>query len=184
MSSLEIIGFIATLAGITLATRGHVLTWPLQLCASLLYVWLFLDAQLFGESALQLVYAALAIYGWWHWHRKSPQAPALPISRLGRREAIALNGAALAATAAVSTMQVHFLPTDVPVLDSTVFVFGLLAQWLQARKKIENWLYWIVLDLIAAGIYWHKDLQLTALLYLILTALAASGWWQWRKAAR
>ncbi len=69
MSVLEIIGFITTLLAIWLATREHVLTWPLQLIASLLYVYLFVDAHLFGESVLQFIYAALAIYGWWCWRK-------------------------------------------------------------------------------------------------------------------
>lgn len=188
MSNLEIIGFVTTLLGIWLATRGHVLTWPLQLVASLLYVYLFLDAHLFGESVLQFIYAVLAIYGWWSWQHKpvseTGSTRSLPISQMSRREWVWINLLGVACTAGVATMQVHFLPTDVPVLDSAIFVFGLLAQWLQARKRIENWLYWIVLDTVAAGVYWHKSLQLTALLYLILAALAAWGWWQWRREVR
>ncbi len=73
------------------------------------------------------------------------------------------------------------MPTDVPYLDSTLFVFGLIAQWMQARKQIENWPYWIVLDVIGAGVYIHKALYLTAVLYLVLAALAAWGWRQWRR---
>lgn len=182
MSLIEIIGFIVTLAAIILATRAHVLTWPLQMFASLLYVWLFLDAHLFGESALQLIYAVLAVYGWVKW--KQNKQIDLLVTRMSGRDLLILNGVGIVAAIVVSTLQVSFLPTDVPILDSMVLVFGLLAQWLQARKKIENWLYWIVIDLLAAGIYWHKDLQLTAFLYLILTGLAINGWWQWRKIVR
>lgn len=180
MSTLEIIGFIASLLGIWLATRSHVLTWPLQLIASLLYVWLFFDAHLFGESLLQFVYAALAVYGWWVWKKNAADA-ALPITRLTRREWLLINAAGIGMTALVAHFQVQFLPTDLPWLDSGIFVFGLLAQWMQARKKLENWPYWIVLDLVAAGVYAYKGLHLTAALYIILTALAVSGWISWRK---
>lgn len=180
MSILEIIGFIASLLGIWLATRSHVLTWPLQLIASLLYVWLFFDAKLFGESLLQFVYAALAIYGWWMWKRSAADH-SLPVSKLSRREWLLINGIGLLLTLLVTRFQVQFLPTDLPLLDSGLFVFGLIAQWMQARKKIENWPYWIALDLIASGVYAYKGLHLTAVLYVILTALAISGWISWRK---
>jgi nicotinamide mononucleotide transporter len=180
LSILEIIGFIASLLGIWLATRSHVLTWPLQLLASLLYVWLFFDAHLFGESLLQFVYAALALYGWWVW-KKNATDTSLAISKLTCREWLIVAGGGTLLTLLVTRFQVQFLPTDVPLLDSGIFVFGLLAQWMQARKKIENWPFWIVLDLIAAGVYAYKGLHLTAVLYVILTALAVSGWISWRK---
>ncbi|KPC49189.1 nicotinamide riboside transporter PnuC [Amantichitinum ursilacus] len=184
MSVLEIIGFITTLLAIWLATREHVLTWPLQLIASLLYVYLFVDAHLFGESVLQFIYAALAIYGWWCWRKPKTNevvVPVLPVSRLTRQQWLLYNGLGIAGTLIVSQLQVNFLPTDVPYLDSTLFVFGLIAQWMQARKQIENWPYWIVLDVIGAGVYLHKALYLTAVLYLVLAALAAWGWRQWRR---
>lgn len=187
MSNLEIIGFVTTLLGIWLATRGHVLTWPLQLVASLIYVYLFVDAHLFGESVLQFVYAALAIYGWWCWRK--PQSGQVPLpelanSRLTGKQWLLFNGVGLLLTLIVGRFQTQFLPTDVPYLDSALFVFGLIAQWMQARKLIENWLYWVVLDLVGGWVYWHKSLNLTATLYLILAGLAVVGWWQWRRTVR
>lgn len=181
MSAIEIIGFVLSLLGIWLATRGHLLTWPLQMIASLLYVYLFLQVSLFGESLLQLVYAAMAAYGWFHWRNNAAKRAEFSIERLSPKEWFFINALGIALLLGVAQFQVQFLPTDVPYLDSSVFVFGLLAQWMQARQKIENWLYWIVLDLISAGIYWYKDLHLTAVLYVILTGLALLGWLQWRK---
>ncbi|QKJ67675.1 nicotinamide mononucleotide transporter [Deefgea piscis] len=183
MSSIEIIGFVISLLAIYLATRQHRFTWPLQIIASLLYVYLFLNAHLYGESLLQLVYAGIAAYGFYHW-RNQTQNDDVKIERLSRKEWLYINAAGIVLLLLVAQFQVQFLPTDVPYLDSSVFIFGLIAQWMQARKKIENWIYWIVLDLISAGIYWYKDLQLTAVLYLILTVLALTGWLTWRKKLR
>ncbi len=181
MSVVEIVGFVLTLLAIGLATRGHILTWPLQILASLLYVYLFLSVNLFGESVLQLIYAGIAGYGWMNWRSNQPQGLIFQVSKLSKKEWILINVVGFSLMFAVAQLQVQFLPTDVPYLDSSVFIFGLLAQWMQAKKKIENWLYWIVLDLISAGIYWYKELHLTAILYLILTGLACFGWLQWRK---
>lgn len=184
MSVVEIVGFVLTLTAIGLAAKGHILTWPLQIIASLLYVYLFFSVNLFGESALQLIYAGIAAYGWMNWGKTKNQGFVLQVFKLTKKEWIVINTAGIALLFIVANLQVQFLPTDVPYLDSSVFIFGLLAQWMQAKKKIENWLYWIVLDLISAGIYWYKDLHLTAVLYLILTCLACYGWLQWRKTAR
>ncbi|MBM5570761.1 MULTISPECIES: nicotinamide riboside transporter PnuC [Deefgea] len=180
MSAVEVIGFALTLLAIGLATRGNILTWPLQIAASLLYVYLFFRVNLFGESALQLIYAVIAGYGWLNWRKLKTPNSTPPISSLSLKEGLVLNSIGVLLLICVAQLQVQFLPTDVPYLDSGVFIFGLLAQWMQAKKKIENWLYWIVLDFISAGIYWYKDLHLTALLYLILTCMAVWGWRQWR----
>ncbi|HEY9104273.1 nicotinamide mononucleotide transporter family protein [Chitinimonas sp.] len=182
-SWLESAGFVLTLAGIALAARNVVLTWPLQMLAGVIYVVLFCQYQLFGEAALNGLYVLLAAYGWRAW-RRSGEVPVLPISRMGRGELVLFWGVGVLGTLLVAQLQLHFLPTALPWLDSAVFVFGVLAQWLQARRKLWNWPVWIVLDLLAAGIYFYKALSLTGLLYLLLAALAAYGWWDWRRLMR
>ncbi|QNM98008.1 nicotinamide riboside transporter PnuC [Chitinimonas koreensis] len=184
MTGAEIAGFALTLAAIWLAARNRWQTWPLQIAAGLLYVWLFAAVNLYGEAALNGLYVLLAGYGLRAWLRRDAGRPALPIGRMSRREHAWLWGLGLAGTAVVAQLQVQFLPTDLPWLDSTVFVFGCLAQWLQARRRLENWPLWIVLDLLAAGIYAYKDLQVTALLYLVLAVLAGYGWLDWRREAK
>ncbi|MGQ5523580.1 nicotinamide riboside transporter PnuC [Chitinimonas sp. PSY-7] len=183
LTQLEIVGFILTIAGIWLAARNHWLTWPLQMAAGMLYVGLFVQFHLFGEAALNGLYVLLAIFGLFQWRRGVTKAE-LPISRMNRQDYVLFWGIGVLSTVIVANLQVNFLPTDLPWLDSTVFVFGVLAQWLQARRKLENWPAWIALDLLAAGIYLHKNLQVTGVLYLLLAVLAAYGWWDWRKLMR
>jgi nicotinamide mononucleotide transporter len=177
MSLLEGVGAVCTLVGIYYATHGKVIAWPFQLGSSLIYTQLFFTAHLFAETLLQGLYAVLAVYGWWTWSSKVEKP--IYITRLSFWQWLIINLFGLALTGIIAKFQLHFLPTDVPYLDAFICVFGLLAQWMQTAKKIENWLYWVILDIIAAGIYWHKNLQLTAGLYLILAALALKGWIQW-----
>ncbi|WP_179958355.1 nicotinamide riboside transporter PnuC [Chitinimonas arctica] len=179
MTGVEIAGFALTIAAIWLAARNHWLTWPLQVLSGLLYVWLFAQVNLFGEAALNGLYIALALYGAWNWRSSHGDKPTVAISRMGAADHAVLWGVGLTATLLVGQMQVHFLPTDLPWLDSTVFVFGVLGQWLQARRKLENWPLWIILDLLSAAIYLVKGLQVTALLYVLLAGLAGYGWWDW-----
>lgn len=183
MTQLEIGGFALTLAGIALAARNHWATWPLQMLAGAIYVWLFFSFQLFGEAALNGLYVLLAMYGLLQWRRGSARR-ALAISRMSAGEHLLFWCLGAAGTVGVAQLQVHFLPTDLPWLDSTVFVFGVLAQWLQARRKLDNWPIWIALDLLAAGIYFHKGLSVTGALYVLLAILAAWGWQDWRRRLR
>lgn len=179
MNVIEIIGVFCTLTGIYLATQRKIFTWPLQIIASVLYTWLFFKAHLFGEALLQLLYALLAIYGWRMWTTKEKRV--FTASYLSLKQGVILNTVAILATLLIAQLQVHFLPTNVPYLDSFIFTFGIFAQWMQASYKIENWLYWIILDITAAGIYWHTQLYFTAGLYIVLALIALYGWKQWHR---
>ena len=181
MGTLEIIGSILTLAGIYLAAQGKITAWPLQLIASVLYTWVFFTVHLFGEALLQLIYAFLSLYGWWMWLSDKKIATHFTVSYLTLKQWSMINLMGMAFTFLIAQFQFHFLPTDLPYLDSFILVFAFIAQWMQAVRKIENWLYWVLLDIIAAGIYWHKDLQLTAALYLALAVIAIRGWVQWHQ---
>ena len=181
MSILEAIGVICTLVGVYCAAYGKVIAWPLQMAASLIYSWVFFTLHLFGETLLQGIYIVLAIYGWSAWKIAAAKPTPFKVTFLSKSQWILLNLLGLLLTGIIGQFQLYFLPTDVPYIDSFIFVFGILAQWMQASKKIENLPYWIILDIIAAGIYWDKNLRLTAGLYLILAALALHGWIQWHR---
>jgi nicotinamide mononucleotide transporter len=181
VSTLEALGVICTLTGIYYAAYGKIIAWPLQIMASLFYIWIFFTVHLFAETLLQGIYVVLAVYGWWAWSSGVKKHTPFTVTLLSKSQWIRINLLGLLLTGIIAQFQIHFLPTDVPYLDSFIFVFGLLAQWMQAAKKIENWLYWIIVDISAAGIYWHKNLPLSAGLYLILAVIALKGWRQWHR---
>jgi nicotinamide mononucleotide transporter len=135
MSLVEIIGFVLTLLAISLATRGKILTWPLQIIASLLYVYLFLSVNLFGESVLQLIYAGIATYGWLNWGKTQSQGVSLQVFKLSKKEWLVINAIGISLMLLVAQLQVQFLPTDVPYLDSTVFI---LVCWRNGCKQIKK----------------------------------------------
>lgn len=178
---IEVLGFVLSLLAIWLAARNKVATWPLQVISSLIYVYLFYVYALPGEATLNFIYCLLALYGWWGWRPDSPHHRAFTIQRMTRQQWLAGLVLGTMATGVLAQWQFKLGITDLPVLDSGVFVFGLIAQYLQARRLLGNWLWWVVIDLVSAGIYGYKGLYITAVLYVIFTVLAVQGWRTWRR---
>jgi len=179
---LEVAGFIATLLGIWLTTRRLLVCWPVVLLADALYLVVFYRARLFSDSLLQIFFVAFTLYGWWHWARGVRQDGEVRVEPLDWRGW--LGGLAAGAVGAVllGWLMVR-VGAALPHLDAALTSYSLVASWWQARKHTANWTLWIAVDLVYIGEYLYKGLRLTALLYLLLVALAVLGLWDWRRAA-
>lgn len=181
LSLAEIFGFVTSLAGVWLAARQNVLTWPVGLAGVLLSLVVFYRANLYADVVLQLFYLGTTAYGWYQWLYGGPRHAALGVARASARTlwlTLAL-GAALSPVAGF--LFARFTAADVPYLDSALAVFSVLATLLMGRKLIEHWLFWIVLDLAYTGLYWYKGLYLYSLLYFIFTLLAVAGYRAWHR---
>jgi nicotinamide mononucleotide transporter len=178
---LEVAGFIATLLGIWLTTRRLLVCWPVVLLADALYLVVFYRARLLSDSLLQIFFVAFTLYGWWHWWhgvREDGEVRVEPLDWRGW-----LGGLAAGAVGAVllGWLMVR-VGAALPHLDAALTSYSLVASWWQARKHTANWVLWIAADLVYIGEYLYKGLRLTALLYLLLVALAVLGLWDWRRA--
>lgn len=182
MSLAEIIGTILGVIGVALMIRQHVATWPVGLVQVALYGWIFYDAKLYSDAILQVCFFIIQAYGWWHWWRGTGRDHApIPVTRL---PAAAIAGwLALGAVATAGWGEVMRRTTDaaLPHWDAFILVFSLIAQWLQARKRLENWVGWMIVNVVAIGVYWAKDLRLTAGLYAVFLGMAVVGHVQWWK---
>jgi nicotinamide mononucleotide transporter len=181
VNSYEIIGTILGLISVWLTVRQNIWCWPTGIVMVALYAVVFFQAKLYADAGLQVVYFALQIYGWYEWLHGGRARGKLEITRLRLRLGSLL--VVIAATATVSMGYVLATRTDaaLPYWDSTATVLSLIAQWMLARKLIENWLVWIAVDLLSIGIYAAKALYPTMALYAAFLALAAFGWIEWRK---
>jgi nicotinamide mononucleotide transporter len=187
VNKIEIAGFIATLLGIWLTTRRLLICWPVTLLADFLYLAVFYQARLFSDALLQIFFVAFTFYGWWHWWHGVREEGEVRVAPLGVRSAIAAMAAGAIGAVLLSHLMLYLgaqmhVSIALPHLDATLASYSLVASWWQARKHIANWWLWIAVDLVYIGEYIYKDLWATALLYLVLVALAVLGWWDWRKA--
>ena len=181
MHWLEIAGTVTTALGIWLTTRRMLICWPITLAADLLYLVVFYRAQLLSDALLQVFFVVFTLYGWWHWWRGVRQEGEVRVAPLALSSLLMALAAGAAGSFVLGELAKR-LHAALPYLDATLASYSLVASWWQARKHTANWWLWIVVDLIYIGEYVYKDLWPTAILYAGLTALAALGLRDWRRA--
>lgn len=185
MSIWEIIGTVLGIIGVGLMIRQNIWGWPVGLVQVAVYAWVFFATKLYSDAILQVAFFLIQAYGWWHWWRGggngSPGRLALPVTRLEPTAIAGVVAAGALLTAGWGALMHRRTDAALPWWDAFILIFSLIAQWLQARKKLENWPAWIVVNTVAIGVYWAKDLRLTAGLYVIFWLLALWGWREWRR---
>jgi nicotinamide mononucleotide transporter len=197
MSIWEIIGTVLGIVGVWLMIRQNIWGWPVGLVQVAVYAWVFLDVKLYSDAILQVCFFVIQAYGWWHWWRGSgaratspaersevAAPPALPVTRLGAAALAGWMALGAVATAGWGWLMAHRTDAAFPYWDAFILVFSLIAQWLQARKNLENWAGWMIVNVVAIGVYWAKDLRLTSGLYVVFLGLAVAGHLAWRKALK
>ncbi len=184
MSPLEILATVFGLWSVIAYVRESVWAWPSGLINVLLYILLFWNARLYGDTGLQVVYVALQGYGWWLWLRGGPQQSHLAITRTSRQEWLRLTAIGVVAYLPMGWFLKTFTDTDVPWWDAAPTISSLIAQWMISRKKLENWWVWIVTDLVYIPLYASKHLWLTAALYAVFLTLCIIGLRQWTRTVR
>lgn len=180
MTLIEIFAAAITLASITLATRENVWYYPTGIVSVLLYAWIYFDAKLYAESGLQIIWLVLLIYGWWAWLYGGKNHTELPVTRTPRWGWIVVLAAGAVMTVVIVIIQRNFTDNPAPLVDSSIAAWSIVAQWMTARKWIENWLFWMVVNAVAVPLYVTRDLWPTAALYAVLFVLAIEGWRKWR----
>jgi nicotinamide mononucleotide transporter len=180
---LELIGFLLSVATVVLNIRRNHWAWLFAIVSSATYGIVFYDARLYGDAGLQGVFIVASVWGWTQWLYGAAGKP-LPVTRLDRTGWIrSVSGWALGYVL-LSAFLHAYTDTDVPRMDGFLTAGSLLGQLLTARKKVESWHTWIVVDVLYVGLYIYKGLHLTAILYAVFVVLAVLGLRAWRTAAR
>lgn len=183
VSWVEVLGFGSGGLCVWLVARQHIANWPIGIANNLFFILLFAGAGLYADAGLQVVYIALALYGWWSWVAGGPRSASgrLPVSRTGVRTWWVLACATAAATAGLTVLLDRATDSTVPFWDALTTALSLAATYGQCRKKVESWYLWIAADVVYVPLYAHKGLYLTSLLYLGFMALCVAGLLGWRR---
>ncbi|WP_328297879.1 nicotinamide riboside transporter PnuC [Streptomyces sp. NBC_00435] len=180
----EILGFVTGALCVWLVARQHIANWPIGIANNIFFIALFYPAGLYADAGLQIVFIALAAYGWWSWtHGGGPGT----VGALQVRRSTATEWAALAAVGAVGVLGLTLLlarvtDSTVPFWDALTTGLSLMATYGQCRKLVESWWLWIAADLVYIPLYVYKGLYLTSLLYAVFLALCVAGLLAWRGA--
>ena len=157
--------------------------WLLAAMSAGLYLKIFYDVGLFMEAGLQVFYIVMAVYGFWAWGRNS-SGQHLRIQRWPLKLHLLIPAAVLTSGVGIGLLLARFTDAALPIPDSITTIGALTTTWMVARKVLENWLWWVAIDLVSIVLYLERGLELTALLFAGYVVLALLGWHNWRRLLR
>jgi len=173
--------FLFGIVAVYLTVRENVWCWPTGLVNVGLSILVFGRAKLYADMGLQVVYVLLCLYGWYEWRHGGPGHGMLIVSRTPRQALLALAALGLTGGGLLGLALTRYTDASLPFWDSSTTAFSLVAQYMQTRKWLENWIVWIAVDLVYVGIYVYKSLYLMSGLYTVFLVLAVLGLLEWRQ---
>lgn len=180
---LELLAAVFTIASVIYSKKNNVLVFPTGMICTAIFVYLLLKWGLLGDMMINIYYFGMSIYGWYLWTRTAEGKPLTPITKTTTREHYICVGIFIAGSVFVYAVYVSFDKIEhwtsyIDMITTGIFFVGM---WLMAKRKIENWLYWIIGDLITVPLYFYKGLTFSSILYFILTIIAIFGYLEWKK---
>ena len=180
---LEITAIIFGLLSVWYAKKDNIWVFPTGIISTVIYTYLLCKWNLLGDMMINFYYAVMSVYGWYHWTRKKGDVVEFPISKMDTYEkkvSIVLFIGTVVFVVAVYTFFDKFTHWT-SYVDTFVTGIFFVGMWLMARRKIENWILWIVGDIISIPMYFAKGYSFTSIQYLIFTIVAVFGYLEWKK---
>ncbi len=182
MSLIEIFGLISGILAVWLLINQNIWTWPIGIAYIVVSLYIFYTARLYADLALHIFYLIMSFYGWYYWLKGGNRAEStLAVSRENNQTLLILLVLCAIAIFITGTLFARYTNADLPYWDNTTSILSLLAMWLQSRKKLESWVLWLIIDILAAGIYFYKEIYFYSLLYIIYIGMAFMGYQAWHK---
>lgn len=180
LSGLEIAAVVLAVLYLVLAIRLNILCWPAAIASAAIYTVLMYQASLYMESVLQLFYIAMAVYGWRCWSRGGARRDESPVTDwpMGRHIPLLL---LIAVLTLASGYLLSFSAAAYPYADSFTTWGAIVTTWMVARKVLQNWHYWFVIDSVSVYLYLQRGLLLTALLFMVYLVMIVIGYRAWRR---
>jgi nicotinamide mononucleotide transporter len=180
---IEFLGAILGIVYVFFSIRQNILTWPVGLLTSILYVWVFFDSKLYADMGLQMYYVIISVYGWYEWLNGNQESAGskLKVSHLSLNLGLLLSLISLILFVFIWFILSFFTDSQVPVADALATALSIVATWMLARKILEHWLVWIFVDTFSIGLFVYKGLLATVILFAVYTTMAVVGFIEWRK---
>lgn len=179
--NLEIPAVIFGLLNVYLAARGSILNWLFGVLTVSLYVVIFLHAKLYANVGLQCIFLMMQFYGYYSWQRTDAEHHYLKIKKADKTHLFFASIIAILLFAILSFLLQRYTDSTTIYLDAFTAALSLVAQWMLSQKWLENWLLWIIVDVVAINMYLVKHLYLTSLLYGLFFAISLMGYITWQR---
>ena len=183
MTPLEWIAFFFTVANVWLTVKENIWCWPTGFVSVVLYAVVFYKARLYSSAALQIVFFVLTLYGWYEWLYGGKQQSELHVTATPRKWWPAVIALCVALTFGIGRFMQSYGAAFV-YWDASIAAMSIVAQWMMAKKLLENWILWIIVNVLSIAVYARSHIYVTALLYAILLVLAWRGYVEWRRSLR
>lgn len=183
--ALDITATIVGLVYIWLEYRASIYLWIAGIIMPAIDIFLYYEAGLYADFGMAIYYTLAALYGYavWKWGKKRGTAAdeQLPITRFPRRKVLPVALLFAVAWAAIYEILIHFTNSDVPITDSFANALSFVGLWALARKYLEQWMVWIVVDVVLSALYIYKGIPFKASLYALYVVIAVAGYFKWKK---
>ena len=177
----EVIAVVAAVLYLGFAIREKIVCWFFAAISTAIYAWLFVEAKLYMESLLNVFYVAMAGYGWYVWTSGRDDSHKKPVVVWPVKIHLGAIVVAMFLSAASGYWLSSYSDAAFPYVDSLTTWFAIWATFLVARKVLENWWYWLLIDIASVFIYWSRDLQLTSMLFVVYVVMIPLGLISWTK---
>ncbi|WP_435380121.1 nicotinamide riboside transporter PnuC [Cyclobacterium jeungdonense] len=184
MSWLEAVAVFFGLASVYYSIKENILVFPTGIISTLIYVWICLQIGLYADMGINAYYFSMSIFGWYVWSHPKPGKTAVPVTWMNAREILQSLALFLLGYGVLFYLLRYYTDSDVPRWDSFTTASAFVGMWLMAKKKVENWIAWIITDLVSVPLYFYKGLILTSLQFFVFTVLAVMGLIAWIRAAQ
>lgn len=180
---LEITAVFFGLFSVWYAKKDNILVFPTGLVSTFIYAYLLWQWNLLGDSMINVYYFVMSIYGWYHWTRKKGDVDEFPVSIMTNKEKVMAVIIFIATLFFVILVYLYFkkFTSWYSYLDTILTAIFFVGMWLMAKRKIENWVFWILGDLLSIPLYFAKGYTFTSLQYIIFTIIAFYGYLEWKK---
>jgi len=181
--TLEIIGTIVGLVYLWLEYKASIWLWIASIIMPAIYIFVYYEAGLYADLGINIYYLGAAVYGWFAWkYRKGAQEHEdLPITRMPKHSWVKALAVFVVAQFVIAWLLINYTDSNVPWFDAFTTALSIVGMWMLARKYLEQWWVWFVVDVASVGLYVYKVLYLTAGLYALYALIAVFGWWNWKK---
>ncbi|MBU2061457.1 nicotinamide riboside transporter PnuC [Flavobacterium frigidarium] len=180
---LELIAVFFGLCSVWFAKKDNILVFPTGLISTAIFAYLLWQWHLLGDSMINVYYFIMSIYGWYHWTRKNGDVQEFPISVMTRKNKV--HAVIIFALTLVFVVFVYLyfnkFTSWYSYLDTLLTAIFFVGMWLMAKRKIENWIFWILGDVLSVPLYFAKGYTFTSIQYIVFTIIAIYGYLEWRK---
>jgi nicotinamide mononucleotide transporter len=180
-SPWEIIAVLTGIGFLLLAVRENPWCWLSGGISTAIFLVLFWQANLYMQSLLQAYYVSVSVYGWWHWRQGADGSKTLAVRSWRFRRHVLIASLIVSMGLLNGYLLSRNTDSQLPYLDALTTWGGVVTTWMAARKILENWLYWLVINLAAIYLYFSSELPLTAGLYIVYFILAVLGYFRWKR---